>query len=57
MMARSGYNALFINAAPTGKSFKLTVATLGHWTPVGVMEEEYLFWDNLAFMKQISIAQ
>ncbi len=42
---------------PTGKSFKLTMATLGHWTKAGVMDEEYLFWDNLAFMKQIGLAQ
>ncbi|UGY09020.1 ester cyclase [Phyllobacterium pellucidum] len=43
--------------APTGKPFKLTMATLGHWTPAGVMDEEYLFWDNLSFMKQIGLAQ
>ena len=42
---------------PTGKSFKLTMATLGHWTKDGVMDEEYLFWDNLEFMKQIGLAQ
>ncbi len=42
--------------APTGKPFKLTMATLGHWNPTGVMDEEYLFWDNLAFMKQIGLA-
>ncbi|SFI98066.1 SnoaL-like polyketide cyclase [Phyllobacterium sp. CL33Tsu] len=43
--------------APTGKPFKLTMATLGHWTPAAVMDEEYLFWDNLSFMKQIGLAQ
>ncbi len=43
--------------APTGKPFKLTMATLGHWTSAGVMDEEFLFWDNLAFMKQIGLAQ
>lgn len=43
--------------APTGKPFKLTMATLGHWTPAGVMDEEFPFWDNLAFMKQIGLAQ
>ncbi len=42
---------------PTGKAFKLTMATLGHWTKDGVMDEEYLFWDNLDFMKQIGLAQ
>ncbi|WP_176086763.1 ester cyclase [Martelella sp. HB161492] len=42
---------------PTGKPFKLTMATLGHWNSDGVMDEEYLFWDNLDFMKQIGLAQ
>ena len=40
---------------PTGKSFKLTMATVGYWEN-GVMTEEYLFWDNLEFMKQIGLA-
>jgi outer membrane murein-binding lipoprotein Lpp len=41
---------------PTGKKFKLEMATVGHWKD-GVMDEEYLFWDNLAFMRQIGLAQ
>ena len=40
---------------PTGKAFKITMCTLGHWKD-GVMNEEYLFWDNLALMKQIGLA-
>lgn len=43
--------------APTGKPFKLGMATIGHWTKDGVMDEEYLFWDNQDFMKQIGLAQ
>jgi hypothetical protein len=31
------------------------MATVGHWKN-GVMDEEYLFWDNLSFMKQIGLA-
>lgn len=42
--------------APTGKPFKLTMSTVGHWTKAGVMDEEYLFWDNQDFMKQIGLA-
>jgi predicted ester cyclase len=42
--------------APTGKPFKLTMCTIGHWKN-GVMDEEYLFWDNQSFMKQIGLAQ
>ena len=42
---------------PTGKRFRLEVVTLGHWSKQGVMSEEYLFWDNAAFMKQIGVTQ
>ena len=41
---------------PTGKAYKITMCTVGHWKD-GVMDEEYLFWDNLTFMKQIGIVQ
>lgn len=41
---------------PTGKSFKLPMATIGLWRD-GVMVEEWLFWDNQAFMKQVGLAQ
>jgi len=40
--------------APTGKAFKLVMCTVGHWKN-GVMDEEYLFWDNLTYLKQIGI--
>ncbi|MFD0321773.1 ester cyclase [Lysobacter gummosus] len=42
--------------APTQKRFKLDMATIGRWEK-GVMVEEWLFWDNQAFMKQIGAAQ
>src|SRR5437867_7330022 len=31
--------------APTGKTFKLPMCTVGRWKN-GIMVEEYLFWDN-----------
>jgi len=40
---------------PTGKAFKLVMSTVGHWKN-GVMDEEYLFWDNQTFMKQVGLA-
>ena len=40
---------------PTGKPYKLPMCTVGHWKD-GVMDEEYLFWDNQTFMKQIGLA-
>lgn len=39
---------------PTGKRFRLAMATIGRWED-GVMTEEWLFWDNQAFMKQIGL--
>jgi hypothetical protein len=41
---------------PTGKPFKLVMCTVGHWKG-GVMDEEYLFWDNMTYMKQIGVTQ
>ena len=40
---------------PTGKKFKLSMSTIGHWKD-GKMTEEYLHWDNQSFMKQIGLA-
>lgn len=41
--------------APTGKSFKLPMCTVGRWNSNGTMDEEYLFWDNATYMKQLGI--
>ena len=41
---------------PTGKPYKISMATFGHWKD-GVMDEEYLFWDNQEFMKQIGLGK
>ncbi len=42
--------------APTGKKFRLEMSVVGHWKN-GLMDEEYLFWDNQSFMKQIGLTQ
>ena len=42
---------------PTGKAYRIPMATICHWGRDGVMFEEYLFWDNGEFMKQIGLAQ
>lgn len=39
---------------PTGKQYSITMCTVGHWKD-GVMIEEWLFWDNATFMKQIGL--
>jgi predicted ester cyclase len=39
---------------PTGKKFSITMCTVGHWKD-GVMIEEWLFWDNATYMKQIGL--
>lgn len=42
---------------PTGKAYKIRMATIGHWTKDGTMDAEYLFWDNQEFMKQIGLGK
>lgn len=42
---------------PTGKAYHLPMATLGHWNKQGVMDEEYLFWDNATLMGQIGASK
>lgn len=41
---------------PTGKKFSIPMCTVGHWKN-GVMVEEFLYWDNLTYLKQIGVAQ
>jgi len=40
---------------PTNKAFKINMVTIGLWNDDGVMYEEYLFWDNLTYMKQLGL--
>jgi hypothetical protein len=47
-------NGKFIQ--PTGKAYKINMCTVGHWTK-GVMDEEYLFWDNMTYMQQLGLAK
>lgn len=41
---------------PTGKKFKLQMATFAHWKG-DKFDKEILIWDNQTFMKQIGLAQ
>jgi hypothetical protein len=41
---------------PTGKAFSIPMCTVGHWKN-GVMVEEFLYWDNLTYLKQIGVMQ
>jgi len=41
---------------PTGKSFALPMCTVGHWKD-GVMIEEWLYWDNATYMRQIGLGK
>jgi hypothetical protein len=42
---------------PTGKSFKISMVTIGLWNKEGEMYEEYLFGDNLTYMRQLGLAE
>lgn len=41
---------------PTNKSFSIPMCTVGIWSN-GVMIEEYLYWDNQAYMNQIGLGK
>lgn len=41
---------------PTGKKLKLTMATFARWKD-GCIAEEFLFWDNAAYAKQLGIGK
>jgi SnoaL-like polyketide cyclase len=41
---------------PNGKKFAINMATIGLWNRKGVMDEEWLFWDNLTFLQQLGLA-
>jgi SnoaL-like polyketide cyclase len=48
-------NGQFIQ--PTGKAFKMPMATIGIWGTDGSMIEEHLFWDNQTYMNQIGLGK
>lgn len=48
-------NGKFIQ--PTGKAFKMPMATIGIWGTDGTMVEEHLFWDNQTYMNQIGLGK
>lgn len=41
----------------TQKTYNIPMATIGHWNKEGIMDEEWLFWDNGEFNKQIGLGQ
>ncbi|HEY3298173.1 MAG TPA: ester cyclase [Armatimonadota bacterium] len=41
---------------PTGKTFSVPMCTVGHWKN-GVMIEEWLYWDNATYAKQLGLNQ
>jgi hypothetical protein len=43
-----------ITIPPTGRHFRLQFATIGNWQG-GVMYEEFLFWDNQEFYRQLGL--
>ena len=48
-------NGKFIQ--PTGKAFKMPMATIGIWGTDVTMIEEHLFWDNQTYMNQIGLGK
>jgi hypothetical protein len=52
----SAYNADCRAPRGSGKAHKIQMATIRHWKN-GVVDEEYLFWDNQEFTKQIGLGK
>jgi SnoaL-like polyketide cyclase len=42
---------------PTGKRFKIDICMIGHWNNEGLMDEEYLFWDNQSYTRQFGLTR
>jgi SnoaL-like polyketide cyclase len=42
---------------PNNKTFKIGMATVAHWNKEGTMDEEYLFWDNETYKKQLGLTK
>ena len=43
--------------SPTRRGFKIRVCAVSHWNKKGLIDEEYLFWDNEHLMQQIGAAK
>jgi hypothetical protein len=43
--------------APTNKAYRIPMVTIGHWNATGVMDEEWLFWDNKELYKELGLGQ
>lgn len=41
---------------PTGKKYAVNMVTVGIWNRHGVMDEEFIIYDQLTFMRQIGLA-
>ena len=42
--------------APTGKAYAINMVTVGIWNTRGVMDEEFIIFDQLSFMQQLGLA-
>lgn len=41
---------------PTGKKYAINMVTVGIWNKHGVMDEEFVIYDQLTFMRQLGLA-
>jgi hypothetical protein len=40
---------------PNGRRFHIPICTVRHWNNKGLVEEEYLFWNNQLLMRQLGL--
>ena len=42
---------------PTGKAYRIQMVTIGHWNADGLMDEEWLSYDNAEFSRELGLTQ
>jgi hypothetical protein len=41
---------------PTGKKYAINLVTVGIWNRHGLMDEEFIIYDQMTFMRQLGLA-
>jgi hypothetical protein len=42
---------------PTGKAYRIQMVTIGRWNADGLMDEEWLSYDNAEFSRELGLTQ
>jgi len=53
-LQKPGKEVMIMQMGPEKENLERFDGLIGHWKD-GVMDEEWLFWDNMSYMKQIGL--